>query len=268
MHSMNLAKALVHARHFNELGIRSGLSYLAVEKSDPLKVAREVEEYDRLLEAVKTQIPGGSATLKVHQFGAVQDPNLARRSIRAVVEKAAALKQFVWIDMERVSTVDFTIDLFEELWSAWGNVGICLQACLRRTGDDLKRLLKSRVPIRLVKGFYKANDFPRWADVTRHFEELLEPLLKGSGQPCVATHDLSLIEKAKTLIRENHLLEKAEFQFFNGVRDALAAQLVKEGFFVRIYIPYGHMGWFLWKGWPTFDNTRHIQRFFHCRVIH
>lgn len=168
--------------------------------------------------------------------------------------------------MERPSTVDITIDIFNELYEKFGNVGICLQTYLKRTTEDAKKLLAKHVPIRLVKGFYSGHDINNWREVTKQFDELMGIALQESSRPCIATHDLTLIEKAKTLIRRDNL-RNAELQFFNGVRDKIALELAKQGFNARIYIPYGNILRYLLKGFPTFDNLRHIQRILRFREV-
>jgi proline dehydrogenase len=186
-------------------------------------------------------------------------------SVERVVKEAKRLENFVWIDMELPETVDTTLRLFEKLHKKYGNVGICMQAYLRRTEHDIKYLVKLKVPIRLVKGFYKNHDYKTWQEVTANYKRLIKLVLLGSPRPCIATHDFHMIAEAKRLIKK-HRIKRAELQFFNHVRDKLAVRLSKEGFKVRVYVPYGHLLSFLWHGRPTFDFWHGLERVFHFKV--
>lgn len=146
------------------------------------------------------------------------------------------------------------------------NTGICLQACLKRTENDLKSLLEENAAIRLVKGFYSNYNIPRWNDVTKNYLKLMKILLLKCPKPAVATHDLELIDEAKKLIKKYNL-KNAELQFFRGVREELALELADEGYNVRIYVTYGNTVMFLLKGIPTFDKLRNLQRFLYFRKI-
>jgi proline dehydrogenase len=143
-------------------------------------------------------------------------------------------------------------------------VGICLQAYLKRTERDLKLLGAHKSPIRMVKGFYNDRDFNTWEEVTQNYFRLLPILLTQSSYPAIATHDEKIINEAKKIIREKNITN-AEFQFFLGVRDDLVQQLVKEGFRVRVYIPYGNFWRFLLKGLRTFDILHGLERLFGLR---
>lgn len=263
---MNLNKAISLTEKFNQNGIGTCISFLPVETSSPQRIHGDVLEYGSVLKIIHDRGLKSEVTVKLHQLGVLNNQQLARQATEKIVECAKLNKSFVWIDMERPSTVDITIDIFNELYAKFGNVGICLQTYLKRTTEDTKKLLVKYVPIRLVKGFYLEHDINDWHDVTKQFDELMEVVLRESSRPCIATHDIALIEKAKTLIRKNNF-QHAEFQFFNGVRDKTALELAKEGFNTRIYIPYGNIFRYLLKGLPTFDNLRHIQRLLRFREI-
>lgn len=263
---MNLNKAINLTEKFNQNGIGTCISFLPVEKSSPQRIREDVLEYGSVLKIIHNRGLKSEVTVKLHQLGVLDDQQLARQATERIVKCARANNSFVWIDMERPSTVDITIDIFNELYAKFGNVGICLQSYLRRTPEDANKLLSRHVPIRLVKGFYLEHDINNWREVTRQFDALMEKVLQESSRPCIATHDFALIEKAKTLIRKYNL-QNAEFQFFNGVRDETALELAKEGFDVMVYIPYGNIFRYLLKGLPTFDNLRHIQRLLRFRKI-
>lgn len=262
---MQLSKALNRVQRFNKNGVSTSLSFLPVETVDEKEVAENVKEYLKMLDAIRVHKLNSDVTLKIHQFGGIRAPGLSSRSIEKIVKKASTFGIFVWVDMELPNTVDFTLELFKKFHKRYKNVGVCLQAYLKRSQSDLLDMAKLGVPIRLVKGFYKAHDFKTWKEVTRNYEKLMVLLLKKCKRPCIATHDVEMIQKAKELIRKNKI-KKAEIQFFMNVRDRLAKKLAKEGFNVRVYVYYGHALLFF-KGFFTFDNFRNLQRLFHIRHL-
>lgn len=256
---MNLDRALNRVKKYNEQGISCSLSYLAVTNSSERLVKKEVDMYIQALKEISEKKVNADITVKLHQLGIYLGETLAYNAIERIVIAAEFYKNFVWIDMYLPDTVDVTLKIFRQLRKKHQNVGICLQAYLARTGDDLREILKERVPLRLVKGFYKDYDFDRWEDVTVNYESLLNYMLTHSDRPAVATHDPGIIEKAKKAIRQNGS-NTVEFQFFAKVCDCLAAELVKEGYNVRIYVPFGNVWKFLLKEAKTFDFWQNFKR--------
>lgn len=115
----------------------------------------------------------------------------------------------------------------------------------------------------MVKGFYNDYDIRPWSKVAENYSLLMDEVANRSSYPCFATHDYKLIEKAKILLKNR----EGEIQFFAGVRDELAEQLVKEGYKVRIYLPYGQVFQFLWYGYHMFDVPRALQRVLNFSTI-
>ena len=257
-----LTDALSAVRYFNRQRVSTSLSFLPRKRNTPGEIVREVEEYGTALEYISRYQLDSDITVKPQQFGILRDPSLTLDALMILAERAKSLKNFVWVDMERSSTVTPTIQTFEKLYDHYGNVGICLQAYLRRTRDDLDRILERRAPVRLVKGFYNDSDITNWQEVTDNYRSLMYNLLNRSNRPCIATHDLELIEEAKKEIQDRGI-QNAEIQFFKGVRDDFAVKLSQEGYKTRIYVPYGQIFRFLADGFKTFDISRHLKRF--CR---
>ena len=260
----SLSDALDKVAEYNKQGIVASLSFLPVVKSARFLIRREIEEYNRILLAITRHKLNCDVTVKLHQLGIHRQDGLAEESMREIIEQAARFNNFVWIDMESKDSVDATVEIFRTVGRDYTNVGICLQAYLKRTERDLKLLGAHRAPIRLVKGFYNERDFNTWEEVTQNYFRLLPILLTQSSYPAIATHDEKIINEAKRIIREKNIAN-AEFQFFLGVRDDLARQLVLEGFKVRVYIPYGNFWRFLLKGLRTFDILHGLERFFRLR---
>lgn len=256
---MNLKRALNRVRKYNEQGISCSLSYLAVTHTSNRLIKKEVNSYIEILKGISENNLNSDVTVKLHQLGIYVDETVAYRAVEEIVIAAEQYKNFVWIDMYLPDTVDSTLKIFRNLQEKYQNVGICLQAYLERTENDLHEILKERFPLRLVKGFYKEYDFDRWEDVTENYESLLHYTLEHSDRPAVATHDSEIIEKAKKAIRQIDS-NKAEFQFFTKVCDDLAAQLVRDGYNVRIYVPFGNFWKFLWREIKTFDPWQNFKR--------
>lgn len=257
---MNLKRALKRVRKYNEQGISCSLAYFAVTNKSNRLVEKEVSRYIQLLKGISEEKVDSDVTVKLQQFGIYLDESVAYNAIERIVKEAESYRNFVWIDMYLPDTVDVTIKIFRQLREKYNNVGICLQAYLERTENDLHEILKDRHPLRLVKGFYKEYDFDRWEDVTENYERMLSYMLTNSDRPAVATHDPELIKKAKRIIRESKS-DSSEFQFFTKVCDDVALELVNEGYKVRVYIAYGNFWKFLIREIKTFDLWQNFKRF-------
>lgn len=254
-----LIDAIQIVEQWNREGIAGTLSWLPSVESAPAAVANEVAFHTRMLRAIRKHGLNCDVTVKSQLFGIYGNERLALNSIERIVAVARRYGVFVWMDMEQTATVDPTIRIFKALYRKWRHCGICLQAYLRRTATDLDELLESGVPIRLVKGFYRDHDIGPWGEVTRNYRCLMERVLWYSRYPAIATHDVDLVRRAACLIRRSGI-ENAEFQFFNGVRDDLARRLARDGFRVRIYVPFGDVWRFLWEGFTRFDLWHQAQR--------
>src|SRR5882672_7304156 len=161
----------------------------------------------------------------------------------AEVADAASFHNFVEIDMEHSAVSGATVDLFEEVRSGHENVGLAVQAYLRRTEEDLRRLRRHRPKIRLVKGAYLEPPevaFPEKRQVDENYAKLMRMLFREAFAPAIATHDVALLDLAKELARECRLAPDAwEAQMLLGVRRDLQEQLVREGYRVRVYVTFG-----------------------------
>lgn len=253
--------ALEAVKKFNDQGIACSLSHLPLLKNNLSSIDREIRTYFRILDKINDLHLNCDVTLKLHQLGIYGSTSIAERSVRKIIEHAQNFNNFVWVDMERQRTVDATIELCRELYQHYpGSFGICLQAYLYRTQRDMKLLLSKNMPMRLVKGFYRDYDFGTWKEVTENYRALMSYVMDHSSRPAIATHDMELHEEAKYYVIANGLKDKVEFQFFKCVRDDLARQLAREGFRVRIYVPFGSVLRFLVDGFTTFDVWHQVER--------
>jgi len=187
-----------------------------------------------------------NVSLKLSQMGLALGPQLARQNVARVLAAAAELGAFVRIDMEDHPTTDATIDLWRQLrpvMAGQGDVGLVIQAALRRSEADVEALIAEGARIRLCKGAYRepaSVAYPDKADVDAAYLRLSERLLLEGRLPAIATHDDRMIDHAIAVAREHGITaDRFEFQMLYGVRRDLQDRLLAEGWTVRIYVPSG-----------------------------
>jgi proline dehydrogenase len=160
-----------------------------------------------------------------------------------VAARGKEIGAMVGVDMESHRYAERTVETVHRLEQSYDNVGVCLQSYLFRTPDDLDRLNRWGVPVRLVKGAYREPPEVAWqqkAQVDDAFASLLDTVVAANPYPMVATHDPALVRLTKTLVAK-HRRDRAtfEFQMLYGVRRDLQEQIVAEGYRLRVYVPYG-----------------------------
>jgi proline dehydrogenase len=205
--------------------------------------------YDRLLDAIAEKKLNANVSLKLSQMGMEIDPGLAETIVGEIVERAAAVGSFVRIDMEGSAYTEATIAMTERLHARFpGSVGTVLQAYLYRTEADAERLLGQGIRIRLCKGAYNegpAVAFAAKTEVDANYVRLMKRMATfsqdGAGVFCgIATHDEAIVEEMLRFVREQGVAKSNfEFQMLYGIRRDLQRRLVREGFGVRVYIPFG-----------------------------
>jgi proline dehydrogenase len=205
------------------------------------------DDYLDLLDALAAGDLDRNVSLKPSQMGLKIDEGLARDNIASIVGRAVATGAFVRIDMEDSPYTDRTLALWRELRpadrSSGADVGVVLQAAVRRTEADVEELIAARGRVRLCKGAYKEPEsvaFQEKADVDAAYERLMIRLLHEGTYPALATHDVRLINRAVEVARADGIDPDAfEFQMLYGVRRDLQEQLSGAGWRVRVYVPFG-----------------------------
>jgi proline dehydrogenase len=187
-------------------------------------------------------------SLKLTQLGLDVDRASAVDHMRKILELAEPAGFFIRIDMESSRYTGVTLDIFETLWQqGYRSIGVVLQSDLYRSEEDLKRINALGARIRLVKGAYrepKSVAYQKKTDVDAAYVRMMKVLLATGQYPAIATHDLAMLDSARQFARENALSpERFEFQMLYGIRRDLQSSLVKEGYRVRVYIPFGR-DWF------------------------
>lgn len=248
-----LADALSAARMLQGNGLGTLLTHLGENVIDAAEADSVTRHYLGVLDQITALGLRTEVSVKLTQLGLDLSPELCYTNLQRIIEHAGA-KSVVWIDMEASSYVDATLALHRRARLAYPNVGICLQAYLYRTADDLASLIPLGPAIRLVKGAYKEpadRAFPRKKDVDENFFALSKQLLsdgaRGAGaRTAIATHDLRLIRQVQELAASTGLTKDSiEFQMLYGIQRAEQIRLAKEGWRSTVLISYGTF-WFPW----------------------
>lgn len=242
----SLDEALAVAADLNRRGVLATLDHLG-EGVQEERLARHMGlAYLDLLEGISQCGVQANVSLKLTQMGLALSPRLAADIVRGIVERAAALGNFVRIDMEDSPWTEATLALYRDLRSAGlENVGVVIQACLYRSARDVADLAAMGANVRVVKGAYREPPtvaYPRKADVDENYRNLAAALLTAGCYTAVATHDPRLIDWAKAFTAEQGITrDRFEFQMLYGVRMQWQEELAREGFRMRCYVPYGKM---------------------------
>ena len=232
--------AIRETRAANARGYDGILNLLGEHYREKDQVEDTVLEYQRVLEAIEKEKLRASVSIKPSQFGLEFGRAYCETKVLPLFDRIRAMGGFLWIDMEGSRFTDDTLGMYEDLHHRHHDVGVCLQANLRRTRKDLARLLEIGGKVRLTKGAYRESEetaYRRRADVDRSFGDLLKTLFERGDRFAVATHDGTFVEKAIKLARVHRRIW--EFQMLRGIREPLKRDLVTQGYRVAEYIPYG-----------------------------
>jgi proline dehydrogenase len=200
--------------------------------------------YEDVLAEIDRAELDSNISVKPTGLGLQLDYDLCRRNLEKVVREAAERDNFVRIDMEDASTTDATLRLYRELRDAgYENLGVVLQASLRRTVSDIQALADLRPSVRICKGIYiepQSIQFREYEAVRANYVRGMEELLNAGCYLAIATHDEWLIDEGKRLVADHGLgPDEYEFQMLLGVRPQLGDALIAEGHRLRIYVPFG-----------------------------
>ena len=239
----NLEQALAVCRDLNSEGVTVTLDVLGESVSSVAEAGAARDAYLRTISAIHDKAIQGNVSLKLTQFGLDIDAAACRANVTQLVDRAAALNGFVRIDMESHEYVDRTLDLVCGLHAKYAGVGTVIQSYLYRSRKDVEMLNSRGIRVRLVKGAYlepASVAFPKKAQVDANYLELMQLLLDKGNYPAIATHDEEIIAATKAYAESRGISRDAfEFQMLYGIRRDLQSQLAKDGFRVRIYVPYG-----------------------------
>jgi proline dehydrogenase len=248
-----LQDAVDFVKKLNSKGIYATMDVLGesvANKSESIKCKNEALE---VLEAIEKNKLMANLSIKPTQMGLAIDEQFAYEQILELVKKAAEYKNFVRIDMEDSPFTDKTLNLYKRIFEHHKNVGVVIQAYMKRSMDDIIALNKIGTNYRLCKGIYvepAAIAYKGKQEVRDNYLKLLDQLFKDGNYVGIATHDKPLIDAAYARIKEKNIpKERFEFQMLLGVREDLRDKINNDGYKIRIYVPFG-------KDWYAYSVRR------------
>lgn len=241
------------AEEFAKQGLTSVFTYLGENVTTAQDALNVREHYLNILHDAAELNADAEISVKLTHLGLDLDEELAAESLAQLAECADETNSYLWIDMEESNYVERTLRLYHALNPQFDNIGICLQAYLRRTESDLRELLQTGGGIRLVKGAYREPPNVAFADkdkVDENYRRLARAMLKaGTGdgrRPAFATHDHRLIRGVQNDAQDAGIeQDQYEFQMLYGIRERLQQRLASDGYQVRVLISYGD-AWYSW----------------------
>lgn len=236
--------ALEAARALNRHGFKVTLDHLGEHVSSASEAEAAAGVYLGLLDQIERRRLEANVSLKLTQFGIDLDQTLCHRLLVEVVARASKLENFVRIDMESSAYTERTLALFAETYRRFPTaVGPVIQAYLFRSEADVRALIRLGARVRLCKGAYAEPEGVAYADkvaVDRSYVRLAEQLLLLARYPALATHDARIVDHAKRFAERWDIgKDRFEFQMLYGIRRDLQMELVRAGYNVRVYVPFG-----------------------------
>jgi proline dehydrogenase len=240
-----IATALDAVAQLNAKGISASLDLLGESVHSEGEARATGRQYLELLDRIAERKLNANVSVKLTALGQDISDALGVEVVREVLARAKQYDSFVRLDMESSAYTDRTLDTFEQrLYPDFRDqVGIVLQSSLRRTLDDVARANAIQCRVRICKGAYlepPAVAFPDKADVDRNYVAAMHQLMEHGRYPGIATHDEVIIAEAKRFAKERQIApDRFEFQMLYGVRRDLQEQIVREGYRMRVYVPFG-----------------------------
>jgi proline dehydrogenase len=242
-----LDEALEAARYCNDRGMLASLDYLGENVATTADAQRARDAYLEIFERIAKEKLQANVSCKLTQLGMDLSAEFCEGLVLSIVERAAAYENFLRVDMEGSAYTQRTVELVKCIRSRNPAVGTVIQAYLYRSEGDIRDLLGYGCRIRLCKGAYKESAevaFERKADVDGNFVRMMQVLLSSGFYHAIATHDPRMIaETIRWAAAQKISKDDFEFQMLYGVRKDLQRRLVRDGYRIRIYIPYGR-DWF------------------------
>ena len=241
----SVTSAIEAVRALNKQGISASLDLLGESTTNEKEAYAAQHEYLQLLDLIDREKLNANVSLKLTAMGMDISDELCVKVTREILERAKRYNNFVRLDMESSAYTQKTLDLFEKHFypDFKANVGIVLQSYLFRTEVDAKRANQLGARVRICKGAYKEPEtvaFPDKADVDRNYVTAMHLLMEHGTYPGLATHDEVIIAEARRFATEKGIgADRFEFQMLYGVRRDLQEGLVRDGYRMRCYVPFG-----------------------------
>jgi proline dehydrogenase len=240
-----IGEALAAVRELNAKGISASLDLLGESVSNEREARAARDEYLQILDRIRESRLDANVSVKLTAMGLDIDQELCVGIMQDILARANVYDTFVRIDMESSEYTEVTLKLFEErLYPMYkANVGVVLQSYLYRTFADVEHMNALRARVRICKGAYKEPAkvaYPDKKDVDANYIKCMRELMLKGNYPGIATHDPAMISEAKRWAKEQRIsADRFEFQMLYGIRRDLQESLVKEGYRVRCYVPFG-----------------------------
>jgi proline dehydrogenase len=230
-------------KNLNAQGIMATMDLLGEDVLDHSEATIAKDAYKDILRSIDQEHLDSNLSLKLTQIGLKLDKSLCEHNLREILLAAKEKKNFIRIDMEDHTCTDTTLELYESVRRDFDNVGVAIQAYLRRSEADVLDLVKKKSNFRLCKGIYvepEAIAFKDRDEIRSNFLKLLRIMFDTGAYVGVATHDDVLIDTSCRMIAEQKLSpDKYEFQMLLGVKEKLRLKLRENGHRVRVYVPFG-----------------------------
>jgi proline dehydrogenase len=244
----SVEEAMAAARAVQASGLAITLDHLGESVRSMAEADAATREYIALMEQIAAAGIDRNISLKLTQLGLTIDRATCVDNLRRILDAGSSREFFVRIDMEDSSYTAVTLDVFETMWQqGYRNAGIVLQSYLRRSEEDAARMNALGARVRLVKGAYnepKDVAFQKKADVDASFVRITQLLLAHGTYPAIATHDAAMIRATRDFAEAQSIApDRFEFQMLYGIRRDLQQQLIRDGYRVRVYVPFGRE-WF------------------------
>jgi proline dehydrogenase len=239
--------AVAAARVCNRDGMAVSLDHLGENVFTTEDAERACASYIDILDQIAAENIDSNVSLKLTHLGLDLGEEFCAEQLRKVTSRATELRNFVRVDMESSEYTDRTLRIVKQALAETGAVGTVIQSCLRRSEQDIHDLITAGCRVRLVKGAYKEPSriaFPHKKDVDANYVKLMKMLLPSGIYHALATHDPNMIDETIRFAGEQGITkDKFEFQMLYGIRTDLQNRLVRQGYHVRVYIPFGR-DWF------------------------
>jgi proline dehydrogenase len=234
----------IRATHeLNLEGIRASLDLLGENTLSKKDAAKTTEEIIGMLDRIHREKVNCNVSIKLTQIGLDLGTDFCYQNLIGILRRAAELGTFIRVDMEDSSYTQRTLDIVLRAHKEAGNVGTVIQAYLYRSENDVRLLIENGIGVRLCKGAYlepATVAFKKKRDTDANYVKLMKLLLPGSLHHAVATHDEAMIAATRQFAREKNVPnDQIEFQMLYGIRRDLQQQLARDGYNMRVYIPYG-----------------------------
>jgi proline dehydrogenase len=241
-------EAIDACRAIQAAGLTTTLDYLGESVSSIAEADGATRAYLGVMERIAAAGVERNVSLKLTQLGLTIDRATCVDNLRRILDAASAQQFFVRIDMENSPFTAVTLDVFETMWQqGYRNAGVVLQSCLPRSEADAARMNALGARVRLVKGAYKEPRdvaYQSKADVDAAFLRIARTLLGEGTYPAIATHDPAMITAARNFVSERSIApDRFEFQMLYGIRRDLQTALHRDGYRLRVYVPFGRE-WF------------------------